>query len=63
MHRGKTLGLVGESGSGKTVSALAVMGLLPAKVSQVTGSIRFERQELTTLSPPGCASCGATTSR
>ncbi len=49
--RGKTLGLVGESGSGKTVSALAVMGLLPAKVSRVTGSIRFDGQELTTVSP------------
>ena len=49
--RGKTLGLVGESGSGKTVSALAVMGLLPAQVSQVTGSIRFEGQELTAVSP------------
>ena len=49
--RGKTLGLVGESGSGKTVSALAVMGLLPAQVSQVTGSIRFEGQELTMVSP------------
>jgi peptide/nickel transport system ATP-binding protein len=49
VQRGRTLGLVGESGSGKTVSALAVMGLLPAKVSRVSGSIRFERQELTTL--------------
>jgi peptide/nickel transport system ATP-binding protein len=46
---GKTLGIVGESGSGKTVSALAVMGLLPAKVSRVAGSIRFERRELTSL--------------
>ena len=27
------------------------MGLLPAKVSRVTGSIRFEGQELTTISP------------
>ena len=27
--RGKTVGLVGESGSGKSVSALAIMGLLP----------------------------------
>src|ERR1700722_18671611 len=49
--QGKTLGLVGESGSGKTVSALAVMGLLPAQVSQVTGAIRFEGQELTAASP------------
>ena len=53
LARGTTLGLVGESGSGKTVSALAVMGLLPAKVSRVTGSILFEQQELTTLSPAG----------
>ncbi len=50
VRRGKTLGLVGESGSGKTVSALAVMGLLPAKVSRVAGSIRFGQQELTTIS-------------
>ena len=27
--RGETLGIVGESGSGKSVSALAVMGLVP----------------------------------
>ena len=37
VQRGQTLGLVGESGSGKTVSALAVMGLLPAKVSRRLG--------------------------
>ena len=53
MQRGRTLGLVGESGSGKTVSALAVMGLLPAKVSRVAGSILFEGRDLTTLSPAG----------
>ena len=53
VRRGRTLGLVGESGSGKTVSALAVMGLLPAKVSRVAGSIRFEQQELTSLGPAG----------
>ncbi len=53
LQRGKTLGLVGESGSGKTVTALAVMGLLPPRVSRVSGSIRFERQELTTLSQAG----------
>ena len=53
VQRGKTLGLVGESGSGKTVTALAVMGLLPAAVSRVTGSIQFEQHELTTMSPAG----------
>ncbi len=53
LQRGKTLGLVGESGSGKTVSALAVMGLLPAAVSRLTGSIRFEQHELTSMSQAG----------
>ena len=63
VQRGKTLGLVGESGSGKTVSALAVMGLLPPRVSRVAGSIRFEQQELTTPQPrPACASSAGTTS-
>jgi peptide/nickel transport system ATP-binding protein len=48
---GRTLGLVGESGSGKTVSALAVMGLLPRRESRVPeGSVRFNGTELTTLS-------------
>ncbi len=53
LQRGKTLGLVGESGSGKTVSALAVMGLLPAAVSRLSGSIRFEQRELTSMSQAG----------
>ena len=30
LRRGETLGIVGESGSGKSVSALAIMGLLPS---------------------------------
>ena len=53
VERGKTLGLVGESGSGKTVTALAIMGLLPAAVSRVAGSIQFEQHELTSMSPAG----------
>ena len=48
---GRTLGLVGESGSGKTVSALAVMGLLPPKVTRVSGSARFEGRDLMRLGP------------
>ncbi len=39
---GETLGLVGESGSGKSVTALAVMGLLPRKVTKIgQGEILF----------------------
>ena len=39
---GEVLALVGESGSGKSMSALAVMGLLPSAAFQSGGSIRFE---------------------
>ncbi|HEY2427675.1 MAG TPA: ABC transporter ATP-binding protein, partial [Acidimicrobiales bacterium] len=47
---GETVGLVGESGSGKTVSALAVMGLLPRRAARVAaGSVRFGDDDLTTL--------------
>ncbi len=48
LERGQTLGLIGESGCGKSLTALALMGLLPEGAS-VSGSIRFEGQELTTL--------------
>lgn len=40
LQRGQTLGIVGESGSGKSVTALAIMGLLP-KTSKVGGEINF----------------------
>jgi peptide/nickel transport system permease protein len=47
---GRTLGLVGESGSGKTVSALAVMGLLPRPVARVTaGAVHFQGRNLLEL--------------
>ena len=42
---GRTLAIIGESGSGKTVSAYAVLGLLP-RTAQVSGSIRFDGFEL-----------------
>ena len=41
----EVLGVVGESGSGKTVTALAILGLLPSKAS-VRGSVRFRGREL-----------------
>jgi oligopeptide/dipeptide ABC transporter ATP-binding protein len=45
LHSGRTLGVVGESGCGKTVTALALMGLVPPP-GHVVGSIRFEGREL-----------------
>ncbi len=45
---GARLGLIGESGSGKTVTALAVMGLLP-ETARVRGSIVLAGRELVGL--------------
>ncbi len=45
LQRGETLGLVGESGCGKSITAMALMGLLP-EAAVVTGSIRFDGAEL-----------------
>jgi len=51
LERGQTLGLIGESGCGKSLTALALMGLLP-EGAQLQGTIHFDGQELTTLSEP-----------
>ena len=48
LERGGTLGLIGESGCGKSITALALIGLLP-EGARVSGSIRFDGQELNTL--------------
>jgi peptide/nickel transport system ATP-binding protein len=45
LERGATLGLIGESGCGKSMTAMAVMGLLPAG-ARVSGSIRLNGEEL-----------------
>src|SRR5438132_1151956 len=45
----ETVAIVGESGSGKSVTALSIMGLLPAANSRVTGEIRLEGRELLKL--------------
>ena len=45
----ESISFVGESGCGKSMTALAIMGLLPEKIGRVaSGSIQFDGEELTT---------------
>ncbi|MFQ5785344.1 MAG: ABC transporter ATP-binding protein [Alphaproteobacteria bacterium] len=51
VEQGETVAVVGESGCGKSVSALAILGLVPSPPGRVTGgSIRFEGSDLLKLS-------------
>ena len=51
---GETLALAGESGSGKSMTALAIMGLLPRPMARVTGgSILFGETDLAALGEQG----------
>ena len=51
LDRGKTIGIVGESGSGKTILSRSVMGLLPSRNVERSGSVVFEGQEIGNLPP------------
>ncbi|GGE23153.1 ABC transporter ATP-binding protein [Aureimonas endophytica] len=51
LEAGRVLGLVGESGSGKTQTLLAMLGLITDPNAVLSGSIRFEGEELVGLSP------------
>ena len=48
LERGQTLGLIGESGCGKSMTALALMGLLPEGAT-VSGRVMLNGQDLTQL--------------
>jgi oligopeptide/dipeptide ABC transporter ATP-binding protein len=50
LAEGEVLGVVGESGSGKSMTALAIMGLLPRGGRVVGGRAMLEGQEVTALS-------------
>lgn len=52
LRKNEILGIVGESGSGKSVSSLAILGLLPKKISKInSGSIIYNEDDLTSLLP------------
>ncbi|MGQ0663776.1 MAG: ABC transporter ATP-binding protein [Pseudomonadota bacterium] len=48
LERGASLGIVGESGSGKSMTALALIGLLPPG-AEVSGRAAFDGEDLLTL--------------
>src|SRR5690349_22998707 len=49
LERGRSLGIVGESGSGKTVLSRSIMGLLPKRNTERSGSVIFEGREIIDL--------------
>ncbi len=51
VHPGEIVGLIGESGSGKSMTALAVLGLLPATTQISGGDILLEDRSLLAASP------------
>ncbi len=50
---GETLAIVGESGSGKSLTALALMQLLPRASKVVSGNIEIRRRNLLALDASG----------
>ncbi|MBO1080335.1 dipeptide/oligopeptide/nickel ABC transporter permease/ATP-binding protein [Roseomonas haemaphysalidis] len=53
VHAGETLAIVGESGSGKSVTATAVMGLLPPVAVPVEGHAWLGDKDVLRLDEPG----------
>ncbi len=49
LEKGKTLGLVGESGCGKSMTALAVMNLLPPRARRQAARLFFSGQDLSRM--------------
>jgi peptide/nickel transport system ATP-binding protein len=52
VHAGETLAIVGESGSGKSLTACAIMRVVPAPGRVLGGAIRFRGRDLLMLDEP-----------
>ncbi|SSW67850.1 ABC transporter ATP-binding protein [Achromobacter agilis] len=55
LERGKTLCIVGESGCGKSLTALALLDLLPAAARRRVAALEFAGQDLASLAPAALA--------
>ena len=53
LDHGKVLGIVGESGSGKSVTAYSIMQILEKTGKIVSGSVKFDGQELVGIGEAG----------
>ena len=61
--KGETLCLVGESGCGKSLTATAIMGLLPRYAKVTTDRFEMVGQDLTQRTDARLAGCAAATWR
>ncbi|MGZ0219204.1 MAG: ATP-binding cassette domain-containing protein, partial [Acidimicrobiales bacterium] len=52
LEKGSMLGIVGESGSGKSVTAKALMNLLP-RTAEIDGKVRFDGEDVRAMAAAG----------
>src|SRR3989441_5034336 len=61
MRPGEVMGIIGESGSGKSVTLRALMRLLPARKTVLTGAIRIAGHDILALKAPQLSDIRGTT--